>query len=197
MSPQLNCSGMSVAVLRRMARRKKTKRGTEIRSLIGTRRNREPIWWLAVLHKNQVQIFSFLPIRHELFPLWKRQEKDFHDLIARRLRGSAGRTQESFSWSTGGHQAGHRRHSYSSATSPKKRASQILLAAGAQFVKQEYRKQKFDHLALVATPAAYGTFKDLLGARLAKKVTFHAPALPNYLSSRQQEKHLLSLMVNE
>lgn len=195
--PQFNCTGMSVAVFRPMARRKKTKRGTELRSLIGTRRVREPIWWLAVLHKNHVQIFSFLPIQQQLSPLWKRQERDFHDLIARRLRGPAGRTQESFSWSSGGHQTGHRRHSYSSATPPKKKASQALLAEGAKFVRQEYRKRKFDHLALVANPTTYGTFKDLLGARLAKKVTLHAPALPNYLSARQQEKRLLSLMTNE
>ncbi|NBV50501.1 hypothetical protein EBR78_04675 [bacterium] len=184
-------------VVPHMARRKKTRSGAEIRSLVGAKRFQEPIWWLAVLHKNQVQIFSFSPIEHQLCPLWKREEKDFHDLIARRLRGSAGRTQESFSWSAGGHQTGHRRHSYSSATPPKKRASQTLLAAGAHFVKQEYRKRKFDHLALVANPAVYGTFKELLGARLAKKVTLHAPALPNYLSSRQQEKQLLSLMATQ
>jgi len=79
-----------------LARSKKTKRGVEVKSLQGLPATRfQKTQWLILLEKKRAQVFC-LQNEKNLGLIKTFSEADFHEMVSKRLRGSAGRTQESY-----------------------------------------------------------------------------------------------------
>lgn len=175
-------------------KRKKTKSGVEIKSTVGALPPKKPIWWLAIIEKKRVQIFSYSLSTKNLEPVFSLCEPDYHEAVDRLIRDSAGRSQASYTRSQGGHQTGHPRHSYSSILSPDQKAAGHLFKTAASFLKKEGKKETFQALALIGHPHSLGQFREFLDAKTLNKITLQSKSFANYVSPRKQVKRLLSLL---
>lgn len=175
-----------------MTRKKKTRFGTEVRSIRIDNQSSKTIWWLATLEKGRFQIFEYLSGKKTLSKIFETSPTTFKEKTFRRLRDSPGRSFESFSWSQGGHGTGPTRHSYSSRNSPKEKASVEILRAGSLFLEKASKEKRFDRLALFAAPHTRGTFKKMIGSKLIKKIELEKNSLGLYLPSSEIRKKLIS-----
>ena len=175
-------------------KRKKTKTGVEIKSTLGANPPKKPVWWLAIIEKKRVQIFSYSLSTKTLDSLFAIEEPNYHEAIDRLVRDSAGRSQASYTRSRGGHQTGHPRHSYSSVLSPDQKAANHLFKTATDFLKKEGRKEKFQALALIGHPHSLGQFRDFLDSKTLKKISLQSMSFANYVSPKKQARRLLSLM---
>lgn len=177
-----------------MTKRKKTKTGVEISSTLGLPNQKKSIWWLAIIEKKKVQVFSYSLSTKTLDSVFVSDQPNYHDAVFRILRDSAGRAQASYSRARGGHQTGRPRHAYSSLLSPDQKASLHLFKGAADFLKEEGKKGRFQALALIGHSHTLGQFRQLLDQRTQKKITLQSTHFSNYVSPKNQAKRLLSLL---
>jgi len=175
-------------------KRKKTKAGVETKSMVGAATKKKSVWWLALVEKKRVQIFSYSLTTKTLDSVFVRDQPDYHEAIDRLVRDSAGRSQASYSRSRGGHQSGHPRHSYSSFLTPDQKASGHLFKAASDFLKEERKKDSYQALAIIGHPQSLGHFREFLDAKTLKKITLQSGSFANYVSPRKQARRLLSLL---
>jgi len=177
-----------------MAKRKKTKTGVEIKSTLGAFAKKTPNWWLAIIEKKGIHIFSFSLADREMKPIFVFEQPNYREAVSELIRDSAGRAQASYSRSSGGHQTSHPKHAYSSKLSPDEKASDHLFRRASRFLKEEGKKNRFKALALIGHPNSLGGFRKLLDPTTRKKITIQSTHFSNYVSPEKQRAQLLSLI---
>jgi len=177
-----------------MTRKKKTRFGTEVRSIRIDNQSSKAVWWLATLEKGRFQVFEYLSGKKTLSKVFETSPTIFKEKTFKRLRDSPGRSFESFSWSQGGHGTGPARHSYSSRTSPREKVRFEILRTGSLFLEKASKEKRFDRLAIFASPHTRGAFKKMIGPKLTRKVELEKNSPGFYLSPHEVKKKLISLI---
>ncbi|MFM8268969.1 MAG: hypothetical protein ACKN9V_02180 [Pseudomonadota bacterium] len=162
--------------------------------MLGAPPKEKSIWWLAIIEKKRVHIFSYSLTTKGLDSIFLLEESDHHDTISNLIRDSAGRTQASFSRTQGGHQTSHPKHSYSSLFSPDEKATLHLFKKAASFLKGEGKKGAYQALAVIGHAQSLGRFKELLDKKTKEKITLQSTHFSNYISPKKQAKRLLSVV---
>lgn len=174
-------------------RSKKTKVGVDLKSLIGTVNPKTPIAWVVVLEKRKNQIYA-LGNNSTLELKAKFALKDFHEAISKRIRGSAGRTQESYLIRQGSKKAAFPRHSYSNRLSPEQAATERLLKGTLHYLKKQFQSGAFDSLLLVGHSETVGRFGKLATGKLEKAIQKTSAKWNSYLTKTERNKHLLTFL---
>lgn len=159
----------------------------------GAPAKKKSTWWLALIEKKRIQIFSYSLSTKELDSTYILEETDHHETVSKLIRDSAGRTQASYSRNHGGHQTGHPKHSYSSLFSPDQKATLHLFKKAAGFLKKERQKGSYQALALIGHAHSLGQFKSLLDHHTQKTITLQSTSFLNYVSPKRQAKRMLSV----
>jgi len=177
-----------------MGKTKKTKAGVDLKSTLGRRTSRKPIWWLAILEGTRFQTFSFSWSSKKLTCEHDRKLPSFRELVEHNLRDSPGRSFDSLSRSQGGHQTGKPRHSYSSPLSPKKKILYHTATLAAKQIEQSRRCGAFDAIVIVAEPSQLGFLRRHLSSTTQKKIKAQIPKTVTKLSDQQRLKILTSYL---
>ena len=164
--------------------------GAEVKSLTYRAVKKQPLRWFVIIEGNRFDIFSQSSTHNELSLIYTFQQSDRRTETDRQLRDSPGRSYDSFSRSSGGHQTAAPRHSYSSHVSPKKRVSLNLLHQACFFLEQERRKDSFQQLAIFASPRDLGFLRTHLRPLTLRRVQFEVPRSLSYLTPKKKLKLL-------
>lgn len=178
---------------RLLNRSKKTKSGADLKSLFGINESSQPIRWLVLLEKRKSQIYA-LNDESSLELKASFSEKDFHEAVSKRLRGSAGRTQESYLVRQGHTQSAFPRHSYSNELSPKQAAMERILKGTLRYLKTQYQSGAFDSMILIGHSQALGRFVKLARGKIGKAIEEILPKWNSHLKVSERNKVLLGFL---
>lgn len=176
-----------------LPKKKKTKRGVDLESLQGVSNSFPPIHWVAVIEKKGSQVFG-LENQTSLKLLADFSERDFHEAIFKKLRGSAGRTQESYLVRQSPKKGAFPRHSFAREISPQQAATRELQKNTILFLKTEYKKGSFDFITLVGHPEAVGRFRLLMTKHIPQAVFRISPKWNSYLNEAERNHVLLKAL---
>jgi protein required for attachment to host cells len=121
-------------------------------------------------------------------------EKDFHEAVSKRLRGSAGRTQESYLVRQGHTQSAFPRHSYTNELSPEQAAMEHLLRDTLRYLKTQHQSGAFDSLILIGHSQALGRFRKKARSKIAKTIVEILPKWNSHLKVFERNKILLGFL---
>lgn len=117
-----------------------------------------------------------------------------HQKISDLTTSQPGRSFESSSRSTGGHQTGAPRHAYSSEQDPKTHAVENFLRNVSDFLNQGHHEHSFENLVLITNDRLLGKLRSFLAESTQASVSEEHPKDLAWLSGPELESRVNSLL---
>lgn len=171
---------------------KKTKRGVDISQTYGMKERPNNVLWFVTMHRSHAQIFEHAEKGLKLIREFAHPEG--------RMKGSKlvsdhpGRSFDSYSRSSGGHQTGVPRHSMGSEVDPKSEIAIQFAKSVAEWIETARTQNHFTHLLLIAEPHLMGILRSSLSRATRRLVQSQLEKDYAWLSQPELEKRLLSLL---
>lgn len=149
--------------------------------------------WIAVGDASRFIIFEKKNGKH-LSEVKSFTNESAHQKVSDLTSGQPGRSFESFSQSSGGHQTGGPRHSYSSNQDPKTHAVENFLRDVSGFLNQGYSEHSFENLVLIMNSRLLGKLRSFLNENTQTVVSEEHDKDLAWISGAELESKVESLL---